>query len=307
MLFSREFYKAAIEEQEALKNYLEYYSKNPLPNVIIFDGQNRQLKYFVAIHILAKHHLCENRNACGKCSSCRLLEKNEHPDFILFPEDKIKIGDPDEPEPYSVRWLVKTKLAYKPSLSSVRIVVFPAAEEIGNEAEAAILKTLEEPSTNTKFFLFTPSLVFLKETIISRSIVIPLKSFGKNRLKKLSGYDDEEFLEILGGTLDYPLQETYELYRDVKEKVQLSFQHPVHLLELESHIENMSKNNRVFKENEFLEFFSLIVLQVASRKRRWDIMDSVFQFLAGIRSEQQGLESYFLSRFFHQLSLKIHH
>ncbi|GIX43438.1 MAG: hypothetical protein KatS3mg129_3171 [Leptospiraceae bacterium] len=299
----------AYKFQAILSKMVDYYQKNPLPNLLIFTGPHKILKYYTVMNKIAFIHFCKNKNHCNQCKSCLLLQKEEHPDMILFPDDKIKIGDVKNPEPYTIRWLQKDVLIYKPTISSFRIILFPAAEKLGIEAEIALLKTLEEPNPNTKFIFFTPSLELLKETIISRGIVIPLKHFSLDVMHKITEINDYEFLEILGGSLDNYYSIKFELYNTLKQKILQSLEHPIDLMDLENWVSGNSKQfieQYEINENEFWELFCNIYLQCIRRSPLYkNIAPILLQFLTGLRAEQSGLLPYLISKLFYELLYNI--
>lgn len=304
-VFSSSIEERAFNYQSILFKMIQYYQKNELPNLLILSGPNKVLKYYSVKEKLALIHLCETKNKCGNCKSCLLLSKEEHPDFLIFPDDKIKIGDVKNPEPYTIRWLQKNILIYKPNISSIRIVLFPASEKIGLEAEIALLKTLEEPNPYTKFIFFTPSLDLIKDTIVSRGINIPLKNFSLKQLQKITQINDYEFLEILGGSLDNYFQIKYELYQSLKQKIQPSFEHPMDLIDLENWMMNQSKaliEQYQISENDLWELFCLIYIQCLKRSPLYKTLVPHFiQFLIGLRAEQSGLLPYLSSKLFFEL------
>jgi DNA polymerase III delta prime subunit len=296
--------------QKILSRMIQYYQKHPLPNLLIFSGPNKILKHYVVLHKIAFYHLCINQNHCKECKACLLLEKQEHPDLIIFPDDKIKIGDVKDPEPFSIRWLQKNILVYKPAVSPIRIVLFPAAEKLGLEAEIALLKTLEEPSPYTKFIFFTPSLDQLKDTIISRGVNIPLKNFSLEQMHKITEINDYEFLEILGGSLDNFYSIKYEFYQTLKQKILQALEHPIDLIELEDWSMQNSKielENEGLQENQFWELFVHVFLQCIRRSVLYTTLAPKFMdFLIGLRAEQPGLLPYLTSRLFYELFYHIY-
>lgn len=301
---NKETFFRAFQEQTILKTMMEFYSKHDLPNLLILSGSNKLLKYYTIFYKIANHHLCLNHNHCGHCKSCILLEKNEHPDLIVFPDDKMKIGDPKAPELYSVRWLQKNILIYKPNISDIRLIVIPAAEKIGLEAEIALLKTLEEPNLDTKFIFFTPNLENLKDTIISRGVVITLKNYSLKQMSQITQNNQYDYLELTGGSLDHYFQFSFEMYRDIKQRILNAMEHPMDFLEFEQWIINSYQKNYVesMSEIEFWEFFSSIYLQCIRRSKYFqEIANYILDFLIGLRSEQAGLLSYLVSRLFFQL------
>jgi len=61
-------------------------------------------------------------------------------------------------------------------LGGAKIAIIQDADRMNTEAANALLRTLEEPSRNTHFFLLTEQPEQLLETILSRCIEVPLRS-----------------------------------------------------------------------------------------------------------------------------------
>lgn len=290
------------QESKILKNILEFYTEKSFPNLMILSGPNKILKKFLIFRLI-KFHLCLNpkdSKSCNQCKSCILFENGEHPDLIIFPEDKIKIGDAKEPEMYTIRWLQREKLIFKPLISPYRFVVFLSSDLLGNEAEVALLKTLEEPSENTKFVFFTPSLDLLRETIISRAVVVQFPYFSFKQTKFLIPKEDE-FIEVLGGSIDNYNENLYELYKELNTRIDYALEHPLELLNLEKWINENSTNYKEIGQNIFMEIFSLILAQKLKKRKLFPLVDTVIRFLIGLRAEQSGLLSYLTSKLFFEL------
>jgi len=111
----------------------------------------------------AKEHLC-NRGGCGECRICRLIDAGDHPDAILIAPDgaSIKIGQ--------VRSLIK-ELSIRPYMGERRFVAFLAADLMTEQAQNALLKTIEEPGEGCSFLLLCESVDRLLPTIRSRCIL----------------------------------------------------------------------------------------------------------------------------------------
>lgn len=142
---------------------------NALPHAWLFSGP---INYSKTIAIdFCKWLLCTASTkldlACGQCKSCNLFDANAHPDFcLLTPQaEKSSILMDD------VR-VLPDFIVGKPQLSSNKVVLLYPAESMHKQAANSLLKSLEEPSGNTRFFLLTRHTDLLLKTIVSRCQVL---------------------------------------------------------------------------------------------------------------------------------------
>ena len=103
--------------------------------------------------------------ACGACVACGKVGRDSHPDFIrLAPEGKfIKVD--------AVRAMMK-RVPFPPLDGHVRVVLIEDAHTLNETASNALLKTLEEPSSDTIFLLVTGFPERLLDTILSRCQIL---------------------------------------------------------------------------------------------------------------------------------------
>lgn len=137
------------------------------PHAVIFAGTEGVGKR-PAAEICAAAILCENPvdgEACGVCENCKLFAAGTHPDFyVVEPEAtkttrNIKIGQIRE---------MQTEAALKPINSERRVVIIDGAEFMNKAAANCLLKTIEEPPSQTIFILVTANRSSLPITIRSR-------------------------------------------------------------------------------------------------------------------------------------------
>ena len=193
-----------IKGQEVALTYLKSFIANQdkIPGVLIFHGPDGVGKWFAAERF-SRHLLCIHESSCGNCESCRLFMRGEHPDYIQFPKNKnIAIGKDKDPEDFTIRWLLGQRIVYKPHISKKRIVMFPEAQRINNEAETTLLKTLEEPPNHTKFILIVNDINKLKKTIVSRSVCIPFQFLSQDMVRNIQKDSVKIFKEYYGGSLN---------------------------------------------------------------------------------------------------------
>lgn len=144
------------------------------PPTVIISGENSFAKEQFIFETIAMS-LFNARNEQAKTieTISDAMEKNEHPDFVYFPAEKIKIGDSSTAG--TIRFLLERTLPRFPFWGNERFILFSNAAFIQDEAESALLKSLEEPRAENHFFLSIDDAVKLKDTIRSRSIEIPFR------------------------------------------------------------------------------------------------------------------------------------
>lgn len=296
-----------LAEQKVAGRILDYYLTHPLPPLLIFAGPAGTGKLASAMRFI-QMQLCDAGTACGSCSNCRLLirEGEGHPDLVLFPAERVPIGRAEQPEEFTIRWLLQTRIPFAPFHARRRFVVFPAADLLLHEAETALLKTLEEPPPNTHFIFLTNSLDALKDTILSRGVLVPFRRIPVKALEQITGIRDIGDLEILGGALQLADLVQSEAYAVLKARIDDALSHQMGLLELEVWVRDEKERSASMKEMEytyadFLHAFALLLLQKTRRKGDGPV-PAVADFLAGIRMQQGGMIPFHMSRLFFQLN-----
>ncbi len=110
--------------------------------------------------------LCSDKNgtsACGQCKSCKLFIGNTHPDYCLQTPlpDKTSISI-DE-----IRSISDFSHS-KPQFAQNKVVILAPAHAMQRQSANALLKTLEEPASDTIYILVTSNKELLPKTIVSR-------------------------------------------------------------------------------------------------------------------------------------------
>jgi DNA polymerase-3 subunit delta' len=133
-----------------------------------------------------------------ECRACRAVEHGNHPDLHrLEPTGAgamIPIGGPGREE-RGVRDLVR-ELALLPVEGGARVAIVSAADRMTEDAQAAFLKTLEEPPLGTVLLLTATDEERLLETIRSRCIRIRLGPVPRREIEELL---------VIGGLAEAPL------------------------------------------------------------------------------------------------------
>lgn len=116
---------------------------------------------------------------CGKCFSCRHLENGTYPELHhLYPVGKmyqIQVGDRQGPEVNTVRYFTEQFYLTDISGAACKIGIIHDADRMNDEAQNALLKTLEEPPRDTLIVLTTGNPASLLPTTRSRCQQIQLR------------------------------------------------------------------------------------------------------------------------------------
>ncbi len=130
---------------------------------------------------LAAGLLCDDPDPparpCRACRGCRLVERGRHPDVHRLapagPGDQIRIGRRDAPEDGTVRRLA-SDLVLLPVEGGARVAIIERADRLTDDAQTALLKTLEEPPAGVTIVLCADDEDRLLPTVRSRSARIRL-------------------------------------------------------------------------------------------------------------------------------------
>jgi DNA polymerase-3 subunit delta' len=122
---------------------------------------------------------------CRSCRACRAVEHGNHPDVHRLvptgPGQVIPIGGREE---RGVRDLVR-ELALLPVEGGARVAIVTAADRMTEDAQAAFLKTLEEPPVGTVLILTAADEERLLPTIRSRCVRLRLGPVGRRDVEGL--------------------------------------------------------------------------------------------------------------------------
>jgi len=155
----------------------------------------------LAARHLGRAFLCPDRTpegACGACRSCRRVALGSHPDWLeVVPSGGSARGgiSVDQIREAAERvWL-------KPGEGVGRVILLDDAHLMGEVAQNALLKTLEEPPPSTLFLLVTPRTAELLPTVLSRCQVLRFAPLSREEVRRvllsLGTWEEEDLEEAL--------------------------------------------------------------------------------------------------------------
>lgn len=206
--------------------------KQRVSHAYILDGDVGSGKKMLA-DIFAATLQCEEHgiNPCTKCKSCLQATSGNHPDIIKVTHEKASISVDD------IRTQLNADIDIKPYSSKYKIYIIDEADKMTEQAQNALLKTIEEPPSYGVIMLLTTNKNKLLQTILSRCVTLNLKPVSVELIAsylmseyQVPDYNAELSARFSQGNMGKAIRySTSEEFNDTKDKI-------LHLLK---YIDNM--------------------------------------------------------------------
>jgi len=166
-----------IGHEDVIEHMKNAITMNKVSHAYIIHGEEGMGKKLIA-GAFAKTLQCEAGESfpCNKCKSCLQYDSGNHPDIIRVRHEKASIGVDD------IRAQVNADIQIKPYSSRYKIYIINEADKLTEQAQNALLKTMEEPPHYAILLLLTTNIGMLLPTILSRSIVLNLKPVDMQKI-----------------------------------------------------------------------------------------------------------------------------
>ena len=116
---------------------------------------------------------------CGHCQSCKQALSGNHPDIRHLIHEKATIGVDD------IRLQLNNDIMVKPYSRPYKVYIIDEAEKMTEQAQNAMLKTIEEPPEYAIILLLTVNAKLLLPTILSRCILLNVRPVARGAITKL--------------------------------------------------------------------------------------------------------------------------
>jgi len=191
-----------------------------ISHAYIFHGEEGMGKKSLAL-AFAKTLQCETKdiNSCNKCKSCIQADSRNHPDILWINSDKNSIGVDD------IRTRVNADVMIKPYQSRYKIYIIEDADKMTENAQNALLKTIEEPPEYAIIILLCCNTSTLLPTILSRCVILNLKPVNRQLIKeflmskyRIPDYKAEIAVNFSGGNVGKAIKYASSEYFEKKKE-----------------------------------------------------------------------------------------
>lgn len=173
-------FKEIIGHEQIIEHLENAIKLDKVSHAYILNGPEGSGKMMLA-EAFATALQCEKKGTegCMECHSCKQAASHNQPDIIYITHEKPNTISVDD-----IRKQINQDIGVKPYSSPYKIYIVDEAEKMNQQAQNALLKTIEEPPSYAVIMLLTTNADLFLPTIISRCIQMNLKSVPNDKIKE---------------------------------------------------------------------------------------------------------------------------
>ena len=159
-------------------NLISSLRRDRISHFYLIAGPEGSGKHTLARLLAAGLQCQEKDKPCLRCSACRKVLADTHPDYIT-------VDDPEKKTvPVDLIRQARADIFVRPNEGVRKIYLFPRAQDMGVPGQNALLKVLEEPPAYGVFLLLTDNPEKLLPTVRSRCTELKLLPLPETLLRK---------------------------------------------------------------------------------------------------------------------------
>ena len=186
-----------IGHEQIIEHLQNAIKMDKISHAYILNGPDKSGKKMLA-EAFAQTLQCEQHGIepCMECHSCKQAVNHNQPDIIYVTHEKpntLSVADirsqlvnekPGSIGVDDIREQLIGDMQIKPYSSRYKIYIVDEAEKMNQQAQNALLKTIEEPPAYAVIILLTTNADAFLPTILSRCVVLNLKVVSDDKIKK---------------------------------------------------------------------------------------------------------------------------
>ncbi|MBR5538610.1 MAG: hypothetical protein IKU61_01795 [Clostridia bacterium] len=153
--------------------------RGSLAHAYIIEGDEGCGKRTLARLICAADSCCENEPPCMECINCSKIARGQSPDVITVTPEKDRVQITVD----TIRKLCEN-VSFAPNDLAKKYFIIPNAGAMNEQAQNALLKTLEEPPAHVMFLLLCENSDELLSTIRSRAPILRVQVLSDELISK---------------------------------------------------------------------------------------------------------------------------
>lgn len=172
-------FKDILGHEQIIEHLQNAIALEKVSHAYIFNGPEASGKMMLA-DAFAMSLQCEgDEKPCLNCRSCKQAMDRNQPDIIYVTHEKPNTIGVDD-----IRTQINNDIDIKPYSSRYKVYILNEAEKMNQQAQNALLKTIEEPPAYAVILLLTTNADRFLPTILSRCIRLDLKAVKEAEIKK---------------------------------------------------------------------------------------------------------------------------
>jgi DNA polymerase III subunit delta' len=181
-------WSSILGHEAVAARFRESIARGRLSHAYLFVGPDGIGKELFARE-LAKAVLCaaESGEACDACPSCHKVEHGNHPDVAVV--RRIERGVKGERRTRilieQVREEIQDVIAFKPFEGRYKVFLVSDADQMTEEAQNCLLKTLEEPPPHSLLILVASRLERFVDTVVSRCQIVRFRPLAAEAVERI--------------------------------------------------------------------------------------------------------------------------
>lgn len=164
-------FKDIIGHEQIIGHFQNAITLDKVSHAYILNGPDGSGKMILA-EAFATALQCEKKSVegCMECCSCKQAASHNQPDILYLEHEKPNTISVDD-----IRRQINQDIDIKPYASPYKIYIVDEAEKMNQQAQNALLKTIEEPPPYAVILLLTTNADLFLPTVLSRCIRLNIK------------------------------------------------------------------------------------------------------------------------------------
>lgn len=172
-------FASIIGHEQIIEHLQNAISTDKISHAYIFNGPDQSGKMSLAKSFAMALQCQQNTTeGCMECHSCKQALSGNQPDIIYLQHEKPGTISVDD-----IRKQINGDIMVKPYASPYKIYIIDEAEKMNQQAQNALLKTIEEPPAYAVILLLTNNAESFLPTILSRCITLNLKAVPDDEIR----------------------------------------------------------------------------------------------------------------------------